>query len=341
MRVSLCGRMTKGRFDNKKRLSLGENAVSASVVALFITACRMLSVGKGETAESWQGTALVTLAALGVTLLASPVLSMAAESVFDESEKDSVISRIMRYAIFIAASTAAVYVALTVLGDAVDFVRGAVRIETDKRVTAAVILSVSAYMASLGGRAIKKFGLVAFAFAFVTSSLLLALSFVSGGNLADSLLPLISREAFDQLSDVNAILGRLLSVFAPSVIAAVWLASMKEGREGNTVKGSLLGTLFGGALLLICFLTVAVTPGLPYAALRELSYLSSVGSMSVGKLFMRPEGIVYVSYLWSVLTVLAVCLSTVKRTLFARAKQKKQVICATAAILFVLYLFLG
>lgn len=341
MRVSLCGRMTKGRFDSKKRLTFGENAVSASVVALFIAACRMLSVGKGETAESWQGTALLTLAALGVTLLAIPVLSMAAESVFDESEKDSVISMIIRYAIFIAASAAAMYVALTVLGDAVDFVGDAVKIETDKRVTAAVILSVSAYMASLGARAIRKFGLVAFAFVFVTSTLLLALSFASGGSPADSLLPLISREAFDQLSHVNAILDRLLSVFAPSVIAAVWLASVREGRGGNTVKGSLLGTLFGGALLLICFLTVAVTPGLSYASLRELPYLSSVGSMSVGKLFMRPEGVVYVSYLWSVWTVLSVCLSTVKRTLFARTKEKKQVIFAAAAVLFVLYLFLG
>jgi len=321
---------------SKRRLSLGELIVPSAVVGGFVLCMGMLLAGGAS-----ESSPAVTATALVIALLVMPVIAVGARSVFEKNEGDLFGEKLLRSVILGAVAVAAICVSVPTLRTGTDLVCRVMDIKINGKTAALILLGVGAYMASKGGIALKKFALAAFTFTAVSAVILLTMSATQGEVSLDGILPVISRDALTEAADTDLIAKSFLSVFAPSAVGVIWLSSTDRERGKSTVGGAVLGTVLGGAVLLVCFLTVALTIGLRYGAAHSFPYLEAVSAMTVGKLFMRPEGLVYISYLWLSLLTLSVCLAS---TCIAFRKDKKSIniaAYAAAAVIFALYLFWG
>lgn len=320
-----------------KGRGIGKGLLSASVVSAFVLCGRMVKSGEAYLPDGWRGAWISTAAAFAFVLLILPFFSVITDMTLGPGEKNP-LQKIICGLISVILCAAALWVMLSVTREGANFVTAAMGLERNEKLIGIVLIFSAACIAASGREAVKKLSLVTLAIAALCAAALLALAFARGG--AASLNELVSQRAIAEGGDVTAIRRVFVGVFAPTAVGAAWLSqsSREKGRLVGTAPNALLGVALGGAVIALCFATVLISQGAAYASVREYPYLSSVGSMTAGKLFMRPEGIAYIAYLSSVLSALAICLSFVCR--LVTDKKAKLLPFAAAAVMSVVCYFL-
>ena len=322
---------------NRLKNKSAGGVVSAALVSSFIVWGRMIEAGSEYIPGGWRGAWLMTVLAFAFSLLIFPFFAIVSDTASADTHR-SLPYRAARFFASLAFSAAAVAVGLSALNKGSGFVINAMEIGEDSRLIAAVLLLVAAYMASSGPESIKKFSFVSLSFTLAASLLLLIMAWSRGG-MTESITELLSEAALRDASDTEGLKKAFLGVFAPCVVAIAWLSVTSEKRNaaGDSVWRTMLGILVGGGILASCFATVALSQGIAYSSSQRYPYVSAVGSMTAGKLFMRPEGVVYFGYISAVFVVLSVCLSFISR--FADRGSSKRTPYAAAAVMMILYFF--
>ena len=325
---------------HKKARGIVGGAVSAAVIACFVICGRILWVGGEYLPGQWRGAWLSTFIAFAFSLLIFPFLAAVSNIVFSGEKRGSMLQRAVRFAVLIAVCSAAVFVIFEALSDGSGFARDVMGMTADERMIAAFLLLTAAYVAALGDRAIGKFSLTALAITVIVAAVLCLLSLNRGGRAIESIDLMLSPEAFREVSEGEGIKLSFLKVFAPCVVGAVWLSV--TNKDGNTVWHAISRTLggiaVGGAVLVSGFVTVVLSQGLAFASGKAYPYVSAAGSMTAGKLFMRPEGAVYLAYLAVLFSVLAVSLSLISRAV--DGGRSKRIPYAAAAVILILFIFI-
>ena len=266
--------------------------VNGLLVALFIFAGNMLWVGKGNLVE------LLLAGAIGA--LALPVAFVAAVAVFGEGEKKGG-AKIFFVVLATITVMASVYVASLAASEFSHFVEDVMLLSFPRFAVAAIFLALCSYLASKGS-AVRKFSFAAAVIVFAAILLLLVLSLESFK---------IERigELLSSAKEVKAagVVNLFSSVFAPAVIAVIYLSSNGEGR----VLSSVLGTAIAILLLSVCFLNVLLLLGGSFGASEPYPYSTAVSTVTAGKLFARMEGFAYIMYYASELVRGAVCIALV------------------------------
>lgn len=299
----------KGR-ELKKGIATG----SGATVAVFLICFCLLDIGRDGIAGF--GNTAVGLALGGLLL---PVIIYALRAALSCGKAPA--SRVMSCIVSIFLSAAAVCVAARASDEVGNFVCGVMELNCSHTIVVAAVLVVGAYMASLGAEAIKKFALVAFFFAAVSSIGVLTLAAVREGGLALRLGEIMKSDMLSRLSP-EGISESLIVGVAPAIVAAAFV-TMAQNRSKGLGLHSLGGALAAMAVLVLCFINVALVPGLEYASLSDYPYVTAAGSVSVGKLFLRPEGFVYLFYLWVSVSTVAACISVVCLAIKAEGRQKR------------------
>lgn len=337
--------MRIGKVLTGKRMS---TFVSASVVSLFIISGRMLWVSREYVSGQWRGPVWSTLIAAVIAGVIFPVVALAAQTVFEKRVETNFSARLIRVLFSALAVTAAIYVAIMSLEDIVLFVDEVMLLESGGVTVAAVILILCAYMSLSGASAIKKYGAVSLVFGAASAIGLLLLSAVRGEIIIKNLGEIFVKDGFFEMMSPSGILKAFFSVFAMASVALVWLSSSDKSKanNGKRVGEALVGLACGVLVLLVCFLNTALLLGLPFASVQTYPYASAVGSMTAGKLFMRPEGFLYLSYLSAAIVRVSVCVSTVC-LLFegispsAESRRSRAALSfGAAAVIFVAYVLL-
>ena len=262
--------------------------VNGLLVALFIFAGNMLWVGKGHLVE------LLLAGAFGS--LALSVAFVAAVAVFGEGEKKGG-AKIFFVVLATITIMASVYVASLAASEFSHFVEGVMLLSFPRFAVAAIFLALCSYLASKGS-AIRKFSFVAAVIVFASVLLLLVLSLESFK---------IERigELFEEEIKTKGIISLFSSVFAPAVIAVIYISANGEGR----VLSSVLGTAVAILLLSVCFLNVLLLLGGSFGTSEPYPYSTAVSTVTAGKLFARMEGFAYIMYYVAELVRGAVCIA--------------------------------
>ena len=264
--------------------------VNGLIIALFIFAGNMLLVGKGNLVE------LLLASVLGS--LALPVAFVAAVAVFGEGEKKGG-AKIFFVVLATITVMASVYVASLAASEFSHFVEDVMLLSFPRFAVAAIFLALCSYLASKGS-AVRKFSFAAAVIVFAAILLLLVLSLESFK---------IERigELWEMEVKTAGVVNLFSSVFAPAVIAVIYLSSNGEGR----VLSSVLGTAIAILLLSVCFLNVLLLLGGSFGASEPYPYSTAVSTVTAGKLFARMEGFAYIMYYASELVRGAVCIALV------------------------------
>ena len=264
--------------------------VNGLLVALFIFAGNMLWVGKGNLVE------LLLAGAIGA--LALSVAFVAAVAVFGEGEKKGG-AKIFFVVLATITVMASVYVASLAASEFSHFVEDVMLLSFPRFAVAAIFLALCSYLASKGS-AVRKFSFAAAVIVFAAVLLLLVLSLESFK---------IERigELWEMEVKTAGVVNLFSSVFAPAVIAVIYLSSNGEGR----VLSSALGTAIAILLLSVCFLNVLLLLGGSFGASEPYPYSTAVSTVTAGKLFARMEGFAYIMYYASELVRGAVCIALV------------------------------
>jgi hypothetical protein len=106
-------------------------------------------------------------------------------------------------------------------------------------------------------------------------------------------------------------------VFAPAVLAVVYISAMGERRA----RASLYGTVIATFLLALCFLNVFLLLG-SLGNSEDYPYSIAVSTVTAGKLFVRMEGFSYIMYYAAGAVRVSVCISLVD-LLYERMLKKK------------------
>lgn len=323
-----------------KKTFLGDFA-SWAVLSVFVLFGRMLWVGGEYISGGFRGAWLTTLIAFAFGLLIFPFFAAISDLIFSREAKKSLPEKTVYLVLSLAVSLGAVYVMLSALGNGEKFVIDVMGINADKRLIAAALLLAAAFAAASGARAVKKLALIALAVSFISAVTLFLLSLSRGADLSESFNLMISDGAFADVSEAEGIKNAFLQVFAPCAVGVSWMSLTKERKEnaGVAISNALCGLSVGAGTLVLCFLTVIFSQGLAYASTQKYPYISAVGSMTAGKLFMRPEGAVYFAYLAAIFTVLSVCISLLSR--FLDGGRMKRTPYAVAAVIMAVYIFVG
>ena len=270
------------------------------LVSLFIFAGNMLAVGKGSLSE------LLLAAALGAVSL--PVSAFAASSVFGEGEKNGA-SRVIFFVLSVAVAAAAIFVAGKTVWSFADFVGDVMLLRLPAVAVSVIFVLLCSYIAYCGEATVKKFTLVAF---FVISLSALILFLLS--------LPALEFERIGRVLGglgANGVLKTFSEVFAPAVLAVVYISATGEKRA----RASLYGTVIATVLLTLCFLNVFLLLG-GLGNSEDYPYSVAVSTVTAGKLFVRMEGFSYIMYYAAGAVRVSVCISLV-RLLCERILKKK------------------
>ena len=300
--------------EKKKDIKEGVATGTGATVALFLLCFCTLSSG-GDGAVGF-GNLLVGLALGGFAL---PAVVSAVRALLYGGK--GLLSRALSFVVSLFLAAAALCVAVRASADVGIFASGVMELNCSPTLATAAVLAVGAFMASLGVTAIKKFAFAALAFAAISSVVLLLLATLRGGGAASGLYEVLLGDMFSHIT-LSGVAESFLLCVSPSVVAASFAAASRKRKIGAGLH-SIGGVLVATVILTVCFINVALVPGLDYASSAPYPYVTAAGSVSVGKLFLRPEGFVYLSYLWTAITVVAVCISTICLAVKAKGRQKK------------------
>ena len=264
-------------------------------VALFIFAGNMLEVGKGNFIE------LLLAGAVGA--LALPVSAVAASAVFEKEEKKGV-SKIIFTLFSLLTAVAAIYVASLTVKDFSFFVGEVMLLKLPALAVGAVFIALCSYLATEGGRTIKKFSFLSILIVFVSATVLFALAFESFET--DRILDII-RSARNIRAE--GVISTFSTVFAPAVIAVIYISA--EGRGEKRGLSAFLGAIMAILILAVCFLNVFLLLGGSLGSSEDYPYATAVSTVTAGKLFARMEGFSYMMYYSSGVARVSLCIALI------------------------------
>ena len=270
----------------QKRRPLHEDVASASTLSCIVISASILSIGREYLPNQWRAAPITAIIAFAFTLLIVPFFSAVAEIVYEKSDNEGFLKKSARAAVSLIAVAVALAFMLTALREGCEFVAEAMNISRDRRLIALIFLSTASFIASSGCETVKKFSLVALALTVTVSLFLLILSLTHSGNAEMNLTQL----DFPSAVSGEAVKLALRRILLPSTVGAISIGTMRSRVSGDAPMRSVIGLLIGGATVFICLLTAAIVGGLAYPSEVKYPYLSAVGSMSVGRLFLRADG---------------------------------------------------
>lgn len=280
-----------------KRKTKRGTVMAALPMALFIFAGNMLTVGRGGAVTASE---LILSAALASAVL--PVAAYAANAIFAEKKPCGALQKTALVIFSLAVSAAALYVAAVTVKEFSSFAAEVMFLRIPDVAVGVIFVAVCSYLGSCGGGTLKKFAFACAVFVSVTAVLLLALSLP---NLKfERIYELIS--ASKDLT-VGGVLSVFSAVFAPAVLAVVYLSS--EG--GVRIRSPFYGVIISAVLLLICFLNVFLLLGGAFGAAQDYPYATAVSTVTAGKLFARMEGFAYMMYYAAGAVRVSLCISLV------------------------------
>ncbi len=264
-------------------------------VALFVFAGNMLTVGKGDFIE------LLLAGAVGA--LALPVSAVAADALFEKEYKKGLPMAIFTAFSFVIA-TAAIYVASLTVKDFSVFVSEVMLLKLPSLAVGAVFIALCSYLATEGGRTIKKFSFLSVVIVFIFATVLFALAFESFET--DRILDII-RSARNIRAD--GVISTFSTVFAPAVVAVIYISA--EGRGEKRSLSAFFGAIMAILILAVCFLNVLLLLGGSLGTSEDYPYATAVSTVTAGKLFARMEGVSYMMYYASGVVRVSLCIALI------------------------------
>ena len=308
---------------------------SALPYALFLVGGELIFLGGGLFSRPFS---LSFLAVIAFSLLLLWALSEAARSVFRFSfisEVKGIIKKLLFALFCILGIVAAASVLWRSLGEFINFAEDVMLLRSPSWLLVGIFLLFCGYLGSKGAVVIKKFALIgSFTVAFGII-LLLIFSFSS-----IDLTKLSARFSLEfNLSEM--VFGFFTSI-SPLVVPIIFLCGEKK-RGGFRRGGAPLGLIIGSVLLLICYFNLIFLLGEGFGGDQKYPYFAMASTISVGKNFMRMEGISYIICLFSLAFRISVCLSTLatlsKKLFFKGADYPCLCYIVSGLVFFVTLLF--